>query len=141
MAEVRNILTAQGINPDWIRVAAYPTEEVTTRAVEDFLNGTGSLLHLWDQEEAMALTKSVYHSQNDGTSVQATEVFAMAAVGSYCDGQRGESFSRERFLEFFLYSLSSTSAISELRYMRLFGCLAIIRFSNNVRSARELICK
>ncbi len=141
MTEVRNILTAQGINPDLIRVAAYPSEEVTTRAVEDFLNGTGALLHLWDQEEAMALTKSVYHPQNDGTSVHATEVFAMAAVGSYCDGKRGGSFFRERFLEFFLCLLSSNSSISELRCMRLFGCLAIIRFANNVGSARELICK
>jgi len=139
IAEVRDILTVQGINQDLIRVAAYPIEEVTTQAVEDFLNGTGTLLHLWDQEEAMALTKSVYHPQNDGKSVHATEVFAMAAIGSCCDGETGRSFSRERFLEFFLYLLSSTSTISELRYMRLFVCLAIIRFANNVESARNLM--
>ncbi len=141
MAEVRDILTAQGIDPHLIRVAAYPIEDVTTKAVEDFLNGTGALLHLWDQEEAMALTKSVYHPQNGGPPVHATEVFAMAAVGSYCDGEMGGSFFREQFLEFFLYLLSSTSAISELHCMRLFGCLAIIRFANNVESARKLMCE
>ena len=141
MAEVRDILTAQGINSHLVRVAPYPIEDVTTQAVEDFLNGTGALLHLWDQKEAMALTKSVYHPQNDGTPVHATEVFAMAAVGSFCDGEMSDRSFREQFLDFFLYLLSSTSTISELRCMRLFGCLAIIRFANNVESARKLMCE
>jgi len=141
MVEVHNILTGQGINPHLIRVAPYPTEDVTTQAVEDFLNGTGTLLYLWEREEAMALTKSVYRPENDGTPVHATELFAMAAVGSCCDGERGKSFFPAQFLEHFLFLLSSTSAISELRCMRLFGCLAIIQFANNVESARNLICE
>ncbi|CAG5180806.1 uncharacterized protein ALTATR162_LOCUS9432 [Alternaria atra] len=65
MVEVRNYLTIRGINPHLIRVKPYPTEGTTTQAVEDFLNGTGALLHLWNREEAMDLIRSVYRPEND----------------------------------------------------------------------------
>ena len=141
MTEVRVVSRALGVNPHLMRVAAYPSEDATTNAVEDFLNGTGALIYLWDREEAVAITKSVYHPQNDDTPLHATEVFAMAAVGSYCDGETGKSFYQERFLEFFLCLLSSPSAMCDLRRMRLFACLAICRFTNNVLSARTLMCE
>jgi hypothetical protein len=139
MVEVRNILTARGINPHLIRVRPYPTEDVTTQAVKDFLNGTSTLLCLWEREEAMALIKSVYRPEYDGTPVHATELFAMAAVGSCCDGEMDKSSFPTQFLEHFSYLLFSTSALSELRCMRLFGCLAITHFASNVESARSLI--
>jgi hypothetical protein len=139
MVEVRNYLTTRGINPHMTRVKPYPTEGATTQAVEDFLNGTGALLHLWKREEAMDLIRSVYRPENDGTPLHAIELFAMAGVGSCCDGDISKSFSPTQFLEHFLCLLSSTSAISELRYMRVFCCLAIIRFADNVESARNLI--
>jgi hypothetical protein len=141
MAEVRNIITARGIDPDLIRVAPYPTEDITTQAVEDFLNSTGALFQLWHREEAITLTKSVYQTQDDITTVHTTEVFAMAAVKSFCDREIGDRFFRERYLDICLYLLSSTSTIPELCFMRLFVCLAIIRFANNVGSARNLMCE
>jgi len=142
MTEVRTVANALGINPHITRVAAYPTEDMTTKAVEDFLNGTGSLLYLWDRDEAFALIKSVYHPhKDDGTPVHATEVFAMATVGSYCDGKTGMRDYAERFLHFFMCLLSSHPAICDLQRMRLFVCLAIFRFTNNVQSARKLMCK
>jgi hypothetical protein len=139
MSEVRAISKALGINPHTLRVAAYPSEEVTTKAIEDFLGGTGSLIYLWDREGANSLIKAVYDSQNDGAPIHAAEVFAMAAVGSYCDGDLGISYHRERFLEFFICLMSLPSAMCDLRRMRLFACLAICRFTNNVLSARKLM--
>jgi hypothetical protein len=57
MGEVHHIIKALGINPQTIRVSAFPLEETTTEAVEDFLSGTGSLLQFWNQDETLELTK------------------------------------------------------------------------------------
>jgi hypothetical protein len=139
--EVRQISKALGINPHLIRVAAFPPEEMTTKAVEAFVYGTGSLLFLWNQDETFDLVRSVYHPQDDSKPVQATEVFAISAVGSYCDAEAHAMLAREKFLHLFLYMLSSSSDVCILRRMRLFACLAICRFTNSVESARRLMCK
>jgi hypothetical protein len=141
MEEVRHISKALGINPHLIRVAAFPPEDMTTKAVEAFVHGTGSLLFLWNWDEAFDLVRSVYHPQGDSKPVHATEVFAMSAVGTYCDAEAHAMLAREKFLQFFLYMLSSSSDMCVLRRMRLFACLAICRFTNSVESARRLICK
>jgi hypothetical protein len=139
--EVRQISKALGINTHLIRVAAFPPEEMTTNAVEAFVYGTGSLLFLWNRDEAFDLVRSVYHPQDDSKPVQATEVFAISAVGSYCDGEAHAMLAREKFLHLFLYMMSSSSEVCILRRMRLFACLAICRFTNSVKSARRLMCK
>jgi hypothetical protein len=141
MEEVRHILKASGINTHLTRVAAFPPEDITDKAVEAFVHGTGSLLHLWNRDEAFNLVRSVYHPQSDSKPVCATEVFAMSAVGSYCDADSHTMLAREKFLHFFLYMLSSSSDVCLLRRMRLFACLAICRFTNSVESARRLMCK
>jgi len=141
MAEVRHISKALGINPHFTRVALFPPEDITTKAVEAFLHGTGSLLFLWDQDEALNLVRSVYSPRTDSKPVSTVEAFAMSAVGSYCDSEGQTVLFREKFLHFFLYMLSSISDVSNLRCMRLFACLAICRFTNSVQSARRLMCK
>jgi hypothetical protein len=109
--------------------------------VEYFLYGTGSLLFLWNRDEALELVTSVYTPAPDAKLAYAPEVFAMAAVGSYCDGTHHSIGFREPILHHFLYMLSAISDVSNLRRMRLFACLAICRFTNSVQSARRLMCK
>ncbi|CAN9183995.1 unnamed protein product [Alternaria alternata] len=137
--EVRQISKAIGINPHLIRVAAFPPEDMTTKAVEAFVHGTGSLLFLWNRDEAFDLVRSAYHPQDDSKPVHATEVFAISAVGSICDAEAHTMLTGEKFLHFFLYMLSSSSDVCALRRMRLFACLAICRFTNSVESARRLM--
>jgi hypothetical protein len=139
--EVRHISKALGINAHLTRVTAFPPEDITTKAIEAFVHGTGSLLYLWNRDEAFDLVRSVYHPQSDSKPVSAIEVFAMSAVGSYCDADDHTILAREKFLHLFLYMLSSYSEVCPLRRMRLFACLAICRFTNNVESARILMCK
>ncbi|KAJ4375346.1 hypothetical protein N0V83_002432 [Neocucurbitaria cava] len=55
MEEARHIAKALGINAHLTRVAAFPPEDMTIKAVESFLHGTGSLLYLWDRDEALNL--------------------------------------------------------------------------------------
>jgi hypothetical protein len=141
MEEVHNILKSLGIHSHSTRVAAIPPKDITMKAVEAFLHGTGSLLYFWSQDEALDLIKSIYHPQGDSTPVHTTEVFAMSAVGSYCDGEAHTMLVQGKFLHSFLYMLSSPSNMSDLRRMRLFACLAICRFTNSTESARRLICK
>jgi hypothetical protein len=140
IAEVRNVIKALGINFHSIRTSALPPENMTTTAVEAFLNGTGSLLYLWNREEALDLVRSIYHSGKDSTPLDATEVLAMAAVGSYCDGE-ASLLVQEHFLDFFLCLLCIPSRMCDLRLMRLFACLAICRFTIDVESARRLMCR
>jgi hypothetical protein len=139
MSEVRQVSRALGVNPHLTRISAFPPGDMTMRAVEAFLHGTGSLLFLWDHGEAKDLVRSVY--SHDAEVTHAPEVFAMAAVGSYCDGEHLSIGFRETFLHHFLYMLSTTTDVSNLRRMRLFACLAICRFTNSVKSARRLMCK
>jgi hypothetical protein len=141
MEEVRHISEVLGINPQLMRVTAFPMEHMTTKAVQSFLHGTGSLLYLWNQEEALNLVRSVYHPRSDSTPVYATEIFAMSAVGSYCDGDAHTMLIQENFLHFFVYMLSLPSDMCDLSRMRLFACLATCRFTNSVESARRLMCK
>jgi hypothetical protein len=141
MEEVRHISKAFDINAHLTRVTAFPQEDMTIKAVEAFVHGTGSLLYLWNRDEAFDLVKSVYHPQSDSKKVYTTEVFAMSAVGSYCDAEAHTMLAQEKFLHFFLYMLSSSSDVCLLRRMRLIACLAICRFTNSVESARRLMCK
>ena len=139
MDEVRHILKALGINSHSIRVAALPPEDMTSKAVEAFLHGTGSLLYLWNQTEVSNLVRSVYHSQSDSKPADTTEVFAMSAVGSYCDGDAHTMLLQEKFLHLFLHMLVLHVDMSNLHRMRLFTCLAICRFTNSAESARRLM--
>jgi hypothetical protein len=141
MDEVRHILKALGINSHSIRVAALPPEDMTVKAVQAFLHGTGSLLYLWNQTEVSNLVRSVYHSQSDSKPADTTEIFAMSAVGSYCDGDAHTMLFQEKFLHLFLHMLVLHVDMSDLSRMRLFACLAICRFTDSVESARSLICK
>ena len=141
MAEVRDISKSLGVNLYLIRIAALLGDHLITQAVQDFLQGTGSLLYFWDRDEALGLVKSVYHLDKDTTPVYTTEVFAMSAVGSYCDGEAHSMVFRYDFLIIFLYMLSSPSYMCDLRCMRLFAWPAICRFTDSVESARRLLCK
>jgi hypothetical protein len=141
MKEVRRIFEALGVSSHQIRVAAFPPEDMTTQAVEAFLHGTGSLLYLWSQAEILNLVGSVYHPQSDSKAVDTVEVFAMSAVGSYCDSNAHTSMHQEKFLHLFLHTLVLHLDMSNLRRMRLFACLAICRFTNSAESARELMRK
>lgn len=137
--EVRHIRAQLGISPDMVGTE-FPDEQETYKAVEAFLAGTGSLLYLWDQDAARSLVRSVYESRNE-PPLAYTEVFAMAAVGSYCDGEGHSPSVHEKFLHLFISTLSTSSGmISDLRSMRVFACLAICRFTDNVESSRALIC-
>ncbi|KAK7177570.1 cyclin domain-containing protein [Paraphaeosphaeria sporulosa] len=119
MEEVHHTSKALGVSLHLVKFAAFPLEHLTTQAVKAFLQGTGSLLYLWDHEEALSLVKSVYHPDRDTTPVYASEVFAMSSVGSYCDGDAHFMLPRKEFLDFFLYMLSSPFDMCDLRRMRL----------------------
>lgn len=141
MNEVRHISKALGVNIHLSKFAAFPPEDITSKAVEAFIYGTGSLLYFWDRNEAFDLVRSVYHQQDNSKPIHATEVFAMCAVGSYCDAEAYTIFIQENFLHFFLSMLESSFNKCDLRCMRLLACLAICRFTNSIKSARRLMCK
>jgi hypothetical protein len=138
--EVRHVAIALGIHPGLMKFTTLPPEHMTAKAVQAFIRGTGSLLHLWEQNEAQDLVQSVYHPQSDTSPLNAIEVFAMSAVGSCCDDDQPVP-GQEVFLRFFLQMLLLPLKMCDLRRMRLFACLAICRFSNSVESARRLMCK
>jgi hypothetical protein len=140
MEDVRQVLNDLGVNPRYARVNALPPESNIIIAVEAFLHGTGSLLYLWDHEEALGLVKSVYHSKGDLNRLDVTELFAMSAIGSYCDGPSDVLSVQETFLHFFVSMLSSPLDMCNLRRMRLFTCLAVCCFTDSVESARRLMC-
>jgi hypothetical protein len=140
LQEVRHISKSLGVDPHLIGVTAFPQENTTSKAIEAFLHGTGSFLCLWNREEALDLVRSTYHPRSDSNPVYAIDVFAMSAVGSYCDGEAHTMFLNDNFLHFFVYLLSSPSDMCGLRYMRLFACLAICRITSSVESARRLMC-
>lgn len=141
MDEVRNILKALGINSHLIRVAALPPQDMTVKAVEAFFHGTGSILYLWNHMEVSNLVRSVYHTQSDAKPADTTEVFAISAVGSYCDGDNHTMLLREKYLHLLLHMLVLHVDMSDLHRMRIFTCLAICRFTNSVESARILMRK
>ena len=141
MEEVVQVIKGLGINPHYFRINAFPPEDMANTAVAAYLHGTGSLLYLWDHDEVLDLIKSVYHRESGSTEPHATELFAISAIGCYCDGQTITPSISDKFFQFFLSMLSSSQNICELRLMRLFTCLAIYRFTNNVGSARKLICR
>ena len=125
---------------DIVEFFEFPPEYMTTKAVEAFVHGTDSLLYLWNQDEASNLVRSVYHPRSDSQPVYASKFFAISAAGSYCGAEPRSMLAREKFLHFFLNMLSSSLDVSELRHMRLFACLAIRCFANNVGSAKRLMC-
>jgi hypothetical protein len=141
MEEVGQVAKSLGVNPHYFRINAFPPEDMTTTAVDAYLHGTGSLLYLWDHDEALNLIKSVYHRESGSTEPHTTELFAISAIGCYCDSQTITPSISDNFFQFFLSMLASPQDMCELRRMRLFTCLAIYRFTNHVESARKLMCK
>jgi hypothetical protein len=139
MDEVLSISKALGVHTHLIRVIVFSQEEMTAKADNQFLDGTGSLLFLWNRGEAEDLVKSICHPQHDSKLTHTTEVFAISAVGTYCDADTPLAW--ENFLHLFLYMLSWSLRLCDICYMRLIICLAICRFTNCVHRARQLMCK
>lgn len=141
LEEVHRISKSLGINSHLVRVAPFPEEAATAKSVETFLRCTGALVYLWSHEQGSRQVQSLYHSPSDLTPINSVEVFAMAAVGSYCDGHPDTRALANDFLEYFVYMLSSPLRFGALPSMRLYTCLAICRFTNSVESARKLMRK
>jgi hypothetical protein len=141
MEEVKKVLGTLGVNPQYARFSTLPPQGMTSVAVEAFLHGTGSLLSLWEHDEAIELIQTVYHPKHTPTHVETTELFAMAALGSHCDSEAVTSSIPENFLHFFLGMMVLPSDISDLHRMRLFTCLAVCRFTESVESSRKLISR
>lgn len=141
MQEVNIVFDSLGVNNELTRVDAYPPENITTIAVEAFLFGTGSLIYLWSAAEALHLVEAVYHSNFQTAPVDAIEIFAMAAVGSYCDGVAMIEPYQKKFMHYFIHMMSSHSDVAEFRRMRLLVCLATCRFVDSIESARTLMCR
>ena len=139
LAEVRNVHQLLGVASRFSPVRPYPPEEFTASAMEKFAHNTGSLLFLWSKDEIEGLLNDVYHAKGEINQADVAEVFAMAAIGSYCDGDLAVNTYQLSFMDTFMYSFNSRRDIDELRGMRLFACLAICRFTNGVHSARRLI--
>ena len=85
----------------------YPPEKYTSAAVQAFLNNTGSLLCLWTEQEAKDLCQAVYFSDQGPSPQDAVECFAMAAVGSYCDGNALTTTYQQTFMDCFIFLLQS----------------------------------
>ena len=141
LEEVERISKNLGINPETIRVAPFPQEDITTKSVETFLGCTGALVYFWSREEAIQKVHFMYRSPTESNSTAIVEVLAMAAIGSYCDGHPDIKSFSNMFLRYFVYMVSSPVHVGDLHRMRLFACLAICRFTSNVGSARRLMCK
>jgi hypothetical protein len=139
MEEVARTYSDLGVASRLSKAKPYPAEHYTTAAVEAFLNNTGSLLSLWGPDEAVSLIKSVYTSDCGRPSEKAVQVFAMAAIGSYCDGGPTPSDHQQAFLDVFVYLLKSQHDVGAIDSMRLMACLAICRFMKSVISARRLM--
>jgi hypothetical protein len=140
MDEIGQILDSMNINPVF-KNNELPSKEMTNNAVEAFFHVTGSLLHLWDYEDACNLIRSVYHPGGGVSQLAKIELFAISAVGSYCDSETMTTSYYNNFLHFLLSTLSSHVDISALCHMRLFTCLAICRFTEDIDSARKLVCE
>lgn len=142
MEEVEQIYNGLGVRSRFSRVKPYPPQGPTRSAIDAFVHNTGSLLFLWTQDETKQLMSSVYESERGPPQLDATELFAMAAIGSYCDGDTGgtNAVYQQPFMDAFVYLIYSHRDIDYLRAMRLFACLAICRFTNSVLSARRLMC-
>jgi hypothetical protein len=132
MEEVANIYSSLGVASRFNRTKPYPAEYYTAAAVQAFLHNTGSLLYLWSEDEAAGLLRSVYHSNHGPANGEAVEVFAMSAIGSYCDGDAKSSVYQQTFMDSFMYLLQSRTEVDKVRDMRLLACLAICRFTNSV---------
>jgi hypothetical protein len=140
MEEIMHVFEALGVGARFSRVKPFPPERNTSAAVQTFINNTGSLLYLWEKDEVTQLLVDVYHSKSGPTQLQVVELLAMAAIGSYCDGETSTSNVEPSFMDAFVYSLHTRTSFDHLRAMRLFTCLAICRFTNRATSARKLMC-
>ncbi|KAF2648357.1 hypothetical protein K491DRAFT_763129 [Lophiostoma macrostomum CBS 122681] len=139
LEEVHRITKDLSIDEHLFKVTTTPQEAVTANSVEAFFQCTGALVYLWSYNQAMQEVRSLYDPVNGLDPTSSVEVFAMAAVGSYCDGSLQEKKSSSKFLEYFSSLLSSPLMIRDLLYMRLFACLAICRFTDSTDSARILL--
>ncbi|KAK7177929.1 hypothetical protein PSPO01_16022 [Paraphaeosphaeria sporulosa] len=137
--EVRRVHYYLGINSQVVEVSVIPPENITTKAVKYFLEGTGQLLYFWSHGEALELVRSVYHHQGSSRPIHAADVFAMAAIGTICDREDSSTLFNGDFLEIFVYILSSPLRLSDLQRMRLFTCLAVCHFAENTKGARNLM--
>jgi hypothetical protein len=140
MEEVDRISKALGVATRTSRANSFPTEATTAAAVRNFLNNTGSLLYLWSNDEARQLLKNVYHAEGSPNQLEVAELFAMAAIGSYCDGETSSTTSQPSIMDAFIHSMHMRPRFDHLHGMRLFACLAICRFINRAVSARKLMC-
>jgi hypothetical protein len=139
MSEAEGLLGSLGVLRQYFQTNPPSPEDLARASVRAFFRGTGALLHLWEREEGERLLQAVYHSEGEAAPLDTLELWAIAAVGSYCDSGSLAVSTQESFFHSFLSMFCSPMEIPPLHRMRLFTCLAICCILEERAKARNLV--
>ena len=83
LVTLRGEILGQGVIP--YDAHNLPPEELTRRAMQAFIRGTGSLLYMWTLKDADEILDRIYRPQRQVDAMTLAECFTMAAMGAHYD--------------------------------------------------------
>lgn len=118
-----------------------PPEELSRKAVQAMFDGVGSLLYLFDKEQAEEVLRAAYQSPTEPEPLLFVEVCAMSAIGGHYDSRQISNTLTRRFVVTALTLLDSVviSDDNYLRVMRVLCCLAVYSLLEKHLSARPCV--
>ena len=104
-----------------------PPEELARKAIQAMIDGAGSLLYLFDKEQAEVVLKTAYQSQSKPEPLLFAELCAMSAIGGHYNSRQISNALTRKFAVTTLTLLGSMAVNEDnyLRIMRVLCCLAV----------------
>jgi hypothetical protein len=104
-----------------------PPEELARKAIQAMIDGTSSLLYLFDKEQAEEVLRTAYQSQSKPEPLLFTELCAMSAIGGHYNSRQISNTLTRKFAVTALKLLGSVVVNDDnyLRVMRVLCCLAM----------------
>jgi hypothetical protein len=119
-----------------------PSEELVRRAMNAFVQGTGSLLYMWTYEEVDQILERIYRPQKPVDATTLAECFTVAAMGAHYDVDCfPDRMRRVLYASGTLLFNEKTARLDHLRTMRLLLSMAFYALLEKHMSARYLIGK
>ncbi|KAF1983306.1 hypothetical protein K402DRAFT_176946 [Aulographum hederae CBS 113979] len=130
------------VRKDYANVKPYgpenmPSEDMIRHSTTALIQGTGSVLHLWAQDDMTALVDRVYHGEEEPDSLTLAEMFVSAAIGAHYDSNYIMEDTRRTLYTSGTIQFHEVAEDDYLRVMRILACLSFFSILEKHLSARQ----
>jgi len=117
-----------------------PPEHVIRHATAALMDGTGSFLYMWNQQDLSEAVDRLYVDESYADPLTLVEVFVSAAIGSHYESQLASEQLRHSLYKSAVVHFSGIGNRDYHRIMRILLCFSFFSIFEKHLGARKFIC-